>query len=235
MLDAVPISITKFDTFGLLYFNVESIFQYEMVESAHLVLEVNGNASIEEISCYLNERNDYRIQKSYYTKKFEDYRGSSKKELILDISENYHKLVSRTNENNGMILNFGRNKLFSCQLYLTYRKEIIAPRYWCMPFFEKELFISTMKSEVYSPFFMIASASMITFCVENLGEQEIFVAAESSPDAKKSIKCLTMLEVLPSGMVLLTPKYFTKYTRLFISSSENGILTKVWFQCQQIR
>jgi hypothetical protein len=218
-----------------MYFNINKIFQFDMIESAYFLLEVNADAPEEQFCCYLNEKINLGTCENCNNDKFDNYNKTYKKEMVFDISESYHILASGMKENNGIIIECGNNYLYSCQLYLVYRQEIIAPVCWRMAFFEKELFISSRNNYVLSPFFMTAKSSMNTFCIYNLGKHLIQASIENSPDTKKVFYDKQIIEILPNEMGLITPTFFTKYVRIRISSSYNCIVAKVWYQSQQIK
>ncbi|WP_352401222.1 DUF6385 domain-containing protein [Anaerotignum sp.] len=235
MKNAVPISIKKFDTFGIVYFNIENFFDSENVESAYLSLEVCGNTDGEEIQCYLNDDFNSWVKRDLTMKKSNDFKTPWRKEVLLDISENYHLLASGIKENNGMIVAYGNNQVISSQLLICYKKDIIVPKFLCEPYFDKKLYISSRQKEAFSPYFLMATVKMLTIWVENLGEHPINVALANSPDAKKSATSLQWTEVVPNEIIVLNPKYFSKYVRAILNSSQKGIIANVWFQSQLAR
>lgn len=233
MKSIVPISMTKFDTFDLLYFDFQRINNAERVESAYLLLEVSGNAKESEISCSLNKNVSFEIRDDYYIKQAGYNRNSYKKQISLDITEQYHLLASGFYYNNGLLINHGKHTVYSCQMYVIYSQQVILPRYWCMPFFEKELFVSSQENEGRSPFFMTAAASVVTFCVTNLGSYPVYLSVEYSPDTNKIVRDSQMIEVLPNETGIIIPMYFTKYVRVLITGSYPGVIANVWYQSQQ--
>ncbi len=233
MKNGVPVSVTNYDTFSLLYFELENVPQYQMVESAYLLLEMGGSMTRGEVRCYLNERNNYWSQNDSFIKQSYVLQNSYKNEVMIDISESYHALVSGMKENNGIIVEYGNDFLYACQMYVVYRQEIIAPRCRGMGFFEKKISVSSIRNEAVSPFFLTANATMVTFCINNFGKYPIYVFIENSPDAKRVFADPQRIEVLPNEMGVIIPTYFTKYVRLGVTSSFYGIVTEVWYQCQQ--
>lgn len=235
MKNAVPISLKKFDTFGVVYFNIDNFFDTESVDGAYLLLEVYGSTTGEEIQCYLNESLDGKLQSKMRVKRSNEYGNFYRKEVLLDITESYHLLASGIKINNGMIVEYGNNQLISCQLFFSYKKDIITPQFSCEPYFEKKLYISSRQKEAVTPYFSMATATMLTIWVENLGKHPISLSVINSPDAKKGITYPQWVEILPSEIVMLNPKYFTKYIRAIVKGAENGIIANVWFQSQLVR
>lgn len=233
MKNGVPVTVTNFDTFSLIYFELESIPQFQMVESAYLLLEMDGRMTRREVSCYLNERNNFWASNDSFIKQSYAHQNSYENEVMIDISESYHALVSGMKENNGIIIEYGNEFLYACQMYVVYRQEIIAPRCRRMGFFEKKISVSSISKQAVSPFFVTAHAAMETFCINNLGQHPIYVYIEYSPDAKNVFEGPQRIEILPDEMGVIIPTYFTKYARLCVTSSFNGIITEVWYQSQQ--
>ncbi|MEA4841969.1 MAG: DUF6385 domain-containing protein [[Clostridium] symbiosum] len=233
MRSRVPISLTNFNTFSTIYFELEDIPQYQMVESAYLFLEVDGDMTGTGFRCYLNEGYNYGLQNDSFANRSYDYQHYNENEIMIDISEIFFALASRVKENNGIIIEYGDNYFYSCQMIVVYRQEIIAPKCKGMTFFEKKISVSSSGNNAVSPFFLTANATTVTFCVSNLGDYPIVVSIENSPDARNILEDPQRIEILPNVMGVIIPTYFTKYVRIRVTSNYNGIGTEVWYQSQQ--
>lgn len=233
MRSIVPISLTNFDTFSTIYFELEDIPQYQMVDSAYLFLEVDGAMTGEGFRCYLNEGYNYGPENDSYAIRSYGYQNYSENEIMIDISEIYYTLASRMKENNGIVLEYGDNYFYSCQMIVVYRQEIIAPSCKGKTFFEKKISVSSRGNSAVSPFFLTANANTVTFCVSNLGDYPIVVSIENSPDVRNILLDPQRIEILPNVMGVIIPTYFTKYVRIRVTSVYNGIVTEVWYQSQQ--
>ncbi|KAF5050313.1 DUF6385 domain-containing protein [Anaerotignum sp.] len=233
MRSRVPISLANFDTFSTIYFDLEDIPQYQMVESAYLFLEVDGEMTGRGFGCYLNEGYNYGLQHDSLINRSYGYQNYSENQIMIDISEIYYVLASRMKENNGIILEYGGNYFYSCQMIVVYRQEIIAPRCKGKTFFEKKISVSSSGNNAVSPFFLTANATTVTFCVSNFGDYPIVVSIENSPDARNILLDPQRIEILPNVMGVIIPTYFTKYVRIRVASIYNGIVTEVWYQSQQ--
>lgn len=233
MRNRVPISLTNFDTFSTIYFELGDIPQYHMVESAYLFLKVDGVMTGGGFHCYLNEGYNYGPENDSLTNKSFGYQNYNENEIMIDISEIYYALASRMIENNGIILEYGDNYFYSCQMIVVYRQEIIAPGCKGKTFFEKKISVSSRENSAESPFFLTANATTVTFCVSNLGNDPIVVSIENSPDARNILQDPQRIEILPNVMGVIIPTYFTKYVRIRVTSVYNGIVSEVWYQSQQ--
>ena len=236
MKNCVPIYMAKFNKQTLIYFEVDEFKNADMVETAYLLLKVNGNRnSTEEIQCYLNNKIDVKSINNLYTifsNRYSDLRQNS---VALDITEAFHLLTCGGAKNNGLIVEVGGEDIFSCQLQLVYRSEIIYPSYSCMSFFEKKLLLSSFKYKAISPYFLTSTSSTITFSIHNMGKHPVSVNIQNSPDAKVFVNDTHTLVLLPNETGLIVPYNFTKYTRIVVTSENKSIFTKLWYQTQLIR
>lgn len=236
MSNEIMISIMKFDQMALIYFAANEIPNADMVENAYLLLKMGRNKNtVEEVNCYLNENVDLKYLNRLNTGFRDQYRNFYEDNVLIDITENFHLIASGMIKNEGLIVEFGGNNLYSCQLQLTYKKDIIAPNCRCMRFFDKELIISSYQDMVVSPCFLSANSSVITFSIQNLGHHAINVYIQNSPDAKVFVNDAQTIVLNPNETGLLIPYKFTKYTRIVATSAQNGIVAKLWYQTQLIR
>lgn len=236
MKNYVPISMAKFSTQALIYFEVNEVENADMVDNAYLLLKMNPYKNPEEeIHCYLNDKIDIKSLNNPDTGLNNRYSYLCEDSVVLDITESFHLLTSGVVKNNGMIVDFGKGEIYSCQLQLVYRREIIYPSYSCKGFFEKELMLSSFKDVAISPYFLTAVSSTITFSIHNMGRNPVIVYIQNSPDANIFVNDTHPIELLPNETGLIVPNKFTKYTRIAVTSQENCIFTKLWFQTQLIR
>jgi len=156
-------------------------------------------------------------------------------EILLDISEIFLPLASGIKENRGIIVEYGQNCIYSYRLFFENTENEIEPIGIANQFFEDSFYICGGSDFAVSPFVLISNSSTNTFVVENLREQSIFLSMENSPNACNTFSDSQGIQVLPMELGLITPIYFTKYVRLHISSGQNGILVRVWYQSQQIK
>ncbi|MGE4214253.1 MAG: DUF6385 domain-containing protein [Anaerotignaceae bacterium] len=235
MENYVPISMAKFNKQALIYFAVDEIYDADMVEAAYILLKMNRyKNSGEEIQCYLNDEIEVESLNNFNTGLSNRYCYLREDNVILDITENFHLLTSGMVKNNGLIVEFGDSDIYSCQLQLVYRREIIFPVYNCMGFFEKELILSSFKDKAISPYFLTATSETITFCIHNMGEHPVNVNLQNSPDAKLFVNDAQTLVLLPHETGLVVPYKFTKYTRIVVTGTNKCIVTKLWYQTQLI-
>lgn len=235
MRNYVPISMAKFNKLALIYFAVEQICDADLVETAYISFRINRNINPEEeIHCYLNDKIDVKSLNNSNTELGNRYSYLCEDNVILDITENFHLLTSGMVKNNGFLVEVGDSDLYSCQLQLVYRREIIFPVYSCMGFFEKQLILSSFKDKAISPYFLTATSSTITFCIHNMGKHPVNINIQNSPDAKLFVNDAQMLVLLPDETGLIIPHKFTKYTRIVVTSANKCIVTKLWYQTQLI-
>lgn len=235
MKNYVPISMAKFSNQALIYFEIDEVENADMVETAYILLKLNPYKNPEEeIHCYLNDKIDVKSLNNPFTGLSNRYSYLREDNVIIDITENLHLLASGVVKNNGLIVEFGNSDLYSCQLQLVYRREIIFPAYSCMGFFEKELILSSFKDKAISPYFFTATSSNITFSIYNMSKHTVSVNVQNSPDAKLFVNDAQTLVLLPNETGLIVPYKFTKYTRVVARSEENCIVIKLWYQTQLI-
>jgi len=236
MNNQIMISMMKFDQLALIYFPVDEIPNADMVENAYLLFKTDRNKStMEEVHCYLNDKIDPKYLNKLNIGFSDQYCNSYDDSVLIDITENFHLFTSGMIKNKGLIVELGDNNLYSCQLQLIYKKEIIAPKCRCMRFFEKELIISSSQDRAVSPYFLSANSSTITFSIHNLGHHAINVYIQNSPDAKIFVNDALTIVVNPHETGLLMPCKFTKYTRIIATSTHRCIVAKLWYQTQLIR
>lgn len=235
MKNCVPIYMAKFSNQTLIYFEVDEVENADMVETAYLLLKVNGyrNAT-EEIQCYLNNKIDVKSLNNLYTIFSNKCSHLCENTVALDITESFHLLSYGGETNNGLIVESGDYDIYSCQLQLVYRREIIYPCSSCMGFFEKKLILSTFKYKAISPYFFTATSSTITFSIHNMGKYPVSVNIQNSPDTNLFVNDTQTLVLLPNETGLLIPYNFTKYTRIVVTSENKSIFTKLWYQTQLI-
>lgn len=235
MNNCVPIYMAKFNKEALIYFEIDEVENADTVEAAYLLLKVNGyRNSPDEINCYLNDKIDVKSLYNPCTIFGNRYRYLSQDSVALDITETFHLLTSGAVKNNGLVVEFGDYDMYSCELQLVYRREIIYPSS-CMGFFEKNMILSSFKEEAVSPYFFTATSSSITFSIHNMGKHPVSVKIQNSPDAKLFVNDTHTLVLLPNETGLIEPYNFTKYTRIIIRSENKCIVTKLWYQTQLMR
>gem|GEM_PF-949276 len=235
MKNQVPISIIKFNDLALIYFAVDEIFDADKVESAYILMEIDRYKNPEEeIPCYLNDKFDLKSLNNYNTRFGNRYDNSCEGNMLVDITESFHLLTSGMIKNNGFIVELGNKNLLSCQLQLIYNREIIVPVYSCMGFFEKELTLSTWHNNIKSPWFLTSNSSAVTFIVRNKGYYPINICIQNSPDTEVFVNDAQTFVLMPNETKLMVPYIFTKYTRVFVTSTYGGVLAELWYQTQLI-
>ncbi|MDD3569995.1 MAG: DUF6385 domain-containing protein [Lachnospiraceae bacterium] len=236
MKNCVPIYMAKFNKEALIYFEVDEVEDADMVEAAYLLLKANGKRnSTKEIQCYINNKIDVKSLNNLYTIFSNKCSCLCENSVALDITEDFYLLTCSGVTNNGLIVECGDNDIYSCQLQVVYRGEIIYPSCTCMGFFEKNLILSSFKDKAISPYFFTATCSSITFSIHNMGEHPVSVNVQNSPDAKLFVNDTHTLVLLPNETGLIIPYNFTKYTRIVVTSENKCIITKLWYQTQLIR
>ncbi len=233
MSTTVPITVERFGKFLLVNFSLTEIDNLSKVENAYLLLKLDRNYE-EELPCFLNDSTDYKSLYGFQTSQKERYYNLYDVNKMIDITENFHLLLSGMKNNRGIVVEIGESELYGCQLQLTYKKEVISPQCYCNPFFSKKLFISSRSNQALSPFFLTAYSSMVTYCIHNLGNNEVTLHIQNSPDTKECINDKQSIILLPNSSGTIIPMIYTKYTRILITSAQPNILVKVWFQTQLI-
>ena len=231
MRKGIPISIAKYDSFDLIYFDPNYVIDLPFIGKAYLALELCEKQLHGGIRCYFNgeeQEAPYCAEGSFSPK-------GCGTELVLDISEIFLPLALGMRENKGFILEYGQNCICSYQLFVEYSENIIAPMATVDRFYEDTFYSCSNSNFAITPFVLMSNTSTNTFIVENMGSESISLAVENSPNACKTFNDAQGIQILPMELGIITPIYFTKYARLRITSGQTGVFVRVWYQAQQVK
>ncbi len=222
----IPLSLFRSGDATVVYFNLGEVIEPEWVERAYLVVDT-GSRETRDITVSINDRINF--ERDAFITGYSRFSGDVGNCVNIDITREWHLMVSGTLPNNGLMLRMSSRHINYGRLRLVYNREVIAPADQITGFYEKELYISG-RGNRSSPWFLTENSSVITYFVNNLGCDEILIHIENSPNTRETVTDAGRLILCPGETGALTPFLFSKYQRLSFCSHEHPIAARIWFQ-----
>jgi len=220
----------------LICFNTDDISDTSRIKKAYIILECDRKLDLTK-KLSLNSSMDSfnldnkRAETGLNTDKslYELYKN------YIDITEDFHLIVSGVVENNGFILNRSNLKKASFKLYFTYIENIIIPDFRECSFSEEDFIFSSFEGIIISPWFLTKDTRVVSFYIKNLSREDITINVQTSPNAKDFVNDTKSKIISPAHTTIIAPGVFSKYARIVIHSNYKPIVSKVWFQAQSYK
>lgn len=228
MMTQIPLKIIERQNELVLWFDKRSL-QGRCVERATLFTDIPNeymlNFVFVEKGEYLTEEERAALER--YT---ECECAGKNTPFSSDITQVVREISRSEEENCGIVLSpvrrSGRFKL-CCQL-----SEFTDDSGDC-DFDERILFVTSEEDETNSVWVNTACADMITFFIENRGEDTVTCRINNSPNKHIWVNDTQVVMINVGETADLVPSKFSKFMRLHATSLQDGINLKVWVQMQR--
>lgn len=232
----IPMFVLNREENILIYFDTKDINDIHKIKNAYAIVETDRNIDFTG-KFSLNDSMD-----TCDLKKMSLGRSTSVNNDLCDIYKSYvditdifHLLAAGIVENKGIILNCKGIKKVCFKLHFTYLENEIVPNFCGQLFYEKELVLSSLKSFIMSPWFLIKDVNMVSFYIKNLSDGDIVAKLQNSPNAEDFTNDVQTIDIVPSDTNVIVPATFSKYVRIVLHSRNKSIAAKVWFQAQTLK